>query len=89
MHRLWSIALGVIPVAVTALTADLALGQTRLPEVTVTAPGERSAAGYLELGRPSDVGSRLGLTLQELPASVDILPGEVIRERGIRLLKRR
>jgi iron complex outermembrane recepter protein len=82
MHRLWSIALGVIPIAVTALTADLSLGQTRLPEVTVTAPGEGSAAGSLELGRQSDVGSRLGLTLQELPASVDILPGFVIRERG-------
>ena len=82
MHRLWSIALGVIPVAVTALTADLSCGQTRLPEVTVTAPEERGAAGALELGRPSEVGSRLGLTLQELPASVDILPGSMIRERG-------
>jgi iron complex outermembrane recepter protein len=82
MHRLWSITLGVIPVAVAALAADQSLAQTRLPEVTVTAPREQTVGGSLELDRPSTTGSRLGLTPQELPASVDILPGEVIRERG-------
>jgi iron complex outermembrane receptor protein len=34
------------------------------------------------LDRESTTGSRLGLTLQELPAAVEIIPGEVIRERG-------
>ena len=59
MHRLWSIALGVIPIAVTVLTANFSFSHTTLPEVTVTAPAERSAAGSLELGHPSEVGSRL------------------------------
>ena len=36
----------------------------------------------MNYGRQSEIGSRLGITLQELPPSVDILPGEVIRERG-------
>ena len=82
MFRLWRIALCLILATVPALTDARSYAQTRLPEVTVTAPGERSAGGSLELGRQSEIGSRLGITLQELPPSVDILPGEVIRERG-------
>jgi iron complex outermembrane recepter protein len=82
MHRLWSTALGVIPVAVAVLAAGPSLAQTRLSEVTVTAPWEQTVGGSLELDRESATGSRLGLTLQEIPAAVEIIPGEVIREHG-------
>ncbi len=39
-------------------------------------------SGAMTLAAPSPTGSRLGLTPFEVPASLQILPGEVIRERG-------
>ena len=49
-----------------------------LPDVTVT--GERGVATPLLL--PSTAGSRLGLTPFETPASVAVVPGELIRKLG-------
>jgi len=82
MDKLWHIVRYLIPVAVAVLSAEPSAAQTRLPEVTVAAPWERHVGGSLELDRESTTGSRLGLTVQELPAAVEIIPGEVIRERG-------
>jgi iron complex outermembrane receptor protein len=36
----------------------------------------------LNLDNPSSTGSRLGLTPLQTPASVEVIPGETIRERG-------
>lgn len=62
--------------------AGSALAQSSLPPVVVTAPPSRSAGGSLDLESDATVSSRLGLTLREQPGAVEIMPGEVIRERG-------
>ncbi len=48
---------------------------------TVNVRDTRSAAG-LHLDEPTQGGSRTGVTAKELPASLEILDGETIRERG-------
>nr|MBA2724035.1 TonB-dependent receptor [Methylibium sp.] len=50
-----------------------------LPSIVVT--GERS--GSLRLEQPSTAGSRLNLTPLETPASVAVVPGELIRALGV------
>ncbi len=37
---------------------------------------------YSPLSKPSDTGSRLGLTIFEIPASINIIDSETMRERG-------
>lgn len=51
---------------------------TTLPAVTVT---DRSPARSA-LDEPSSTGSRLGLTPLQTPASIEVLRGETVRERG-------
>src|SRR5262245_58508576 len=82
MRRLWHITTRLLIVVIAGLIAGPVLAQTTLPPVVVTAPPGGSAGGSLNLKRESSVGSRLDLKLQEQPASVEIIPGEVIRERG-------
>lgn len=52
-----------------------------LKEVVVTANSESS---HFILAQPSQTGSRLNIPLKELPASVDVIAQEVMRERGNR-----
>ncbi|WP_341704292.1 TonB-dependent receptor [Ferrovibrio sp.] len=59
----------------------------QLPAITVSAdkaPEEANAPqeNSLNLNVPASTGSRLGLTPMETPASVEIIPGATIRERG-------
>jgi iron complex outermembrane receptor protein len=68
MKALWLI--------VAPLTAAAASDAT-LQEVVVT--GRRVS---LELERPTSTASRLGLTVLETPASIQVLSGDLIRERG-------
>ena len=82
MRRRWYIVASLLSMAVAMLIAGPLLAQTTLPPVVVTAPLGRSAGGSLDLARESSAGSRLGLTLKEQPAAVEIVPGEVLRERG-------
>ena len=59
-------------------TKGAAAAVTILPAVTVTdRPPARSA-----LDEPSSTGSRLGLTPLQTPASIEVLRGETVRERG-------
>jgi iron complex outermembrane receptor protein len=51
-----------------------------LPEVVVR--GEGIVSGNLSLEEPSGTGSRLGLKIREIPASVEVIPGEIVRQRG-------
>lgn len=68
----------------TAATAPSVLAQDiSLP--TVTVQGARDADS-LSLEGSSSSASRLGLTLRETPASVEILTQEVIQQRGARTL---
>ncbi len=50
-----------------------------LDPLIVTGKTEATAA---QLEAQTEAGSRLGITIKETPASVEIIPGEVVRERG-------
>ena len=63
-----------------ALAANApAFGDTILSTVEVTA--ERNA-GSLNLDQPSTTGSRTGVTVRELPASIESVDSATIQERG-------
>lgn len=54
-------------------------------EVTVIGqPVERQGTGTLNLNSPSTTSSRLGLTLREIPASIEVIGQQTIQERGFR-----
>lgn len=54
-------------------------------EVTVIGqPVERQGTGTLNLDSPSTTSSRLGLTLREIPASIEVIGQQTIQERGFR-----
>ncbi|CAO3360814.1 TonB-dependent receptor [Azospirillum palustre] len=53
-----------------------------LDPVTVTGRATDAAAAGLALDRPNTGGSRLGLTPLETPASVEVIDGRTIRDRG-------
>jgi iron complex outermembrane receptor protein len=74
-------------VSVTALLAGApalaqnADGAIPLDEITVSGEAGGLAAGP-NLNAASTAGSRLGLTPLETPASVDVISGDVVRDRG-------
>ena len=53
-----------------------------LPEVSVI--GERTSTGTVVLDDEAEAASRLGITIRETPASIEIVDQETIRERGDR-----
>jgi iron complex outermembrane receptor protein len=65
----------------TALASSIACAAepATLPAVTVTG---RSGGGGLQLDQASATGSRTGLTVRELPASVEAVSVEQVMERG-------
>ncbi len=68
--------------AMACLFAAAAHGQQevrQLDPLTVTGKIEPPAA---QLESPAETGSRLGLSVKETPASVEVIPGEILRERG-------
>jgi outer membrane receptor for ferric coprogen and ferric-rhodotorulic acid len=75
------------PVAAAFLAAWAALGtsltsaQQAKDTQTVTISGERDKRD-MPLEQPTGTGSRLGLSIRETPASVDVLSQEVMQERG-------
>ena len=69
-----------IPCAV-AREADTERKEGTLPAVTVSESARLDQPG-LALSKPEFIGSRLGLTPLETPASVEVLGGETIRARG-------
>lgn len=71
-----TLSLGVI--AALQLPQNAAAQDAALPAVVVS----ESAYPGLALTTPETTGSRLGLTPMETPASVEVLTGETIRERG-------
>jgi iron complex outermembrane receptor protein len=76
---------GVVTTTTPAL-AQTGEGET-LPTIEVQASGPRQDGGTadpvgLNLNTPNRSGSRLGLTPFETPASIEIIPGQKIRDRG-------
>jgi iron complex outermembrane receptor protein len=67
---------GLSSLAFGASTVRDESAERRLPEVSVEAESPPP------LERPSTAGGRLGLTLRETPASVDIIDQEALRARG-------
>ena len=82
MRTRWGITPHLLSMAVAVLIPGPLLAQPTMPPVVVTAPLGGGTGGSLYLGQEALVGSRLGLTLREQPASIEIIPGEVIRTRG-------
>jgi len=87
-------ALAATPAALAALAAFGAFGavpavaaaagpQPKLPRVEILGQTERRA-DRLPLDLPAASGSRLGLSPQETPASIDVITSETMRERGNR-----
>ena len=71
---------GLRPLAwAAALWCAAAGAQTRLPEVQVTETADRPGQ---RLALPADTASHTGVALQALPASVDGVSDEQVRERG-------
>lgn len=65
----------------TALAADATPPVTLAP-VTVTGQATEAAPAGLALDRPNTGGSRLNLTPLETPASVEVIAGQTVRDRG-------
>lgn len=82
--HLTGLALGMAAAStIAAPTGTTAAAQvTDLTPITVT--GERSREGaQIPLDQPVASGSRLGLTVRETPASVEIIDRDTMRSRGI------
>lgn len=68
--------------ALLAFPAALAFGQeaTQLETIVVSGQTETNSVG---LGKTAQTGSRLNLTVKEIPASVSVVDREMIEDRGI------
>ncbi len=69
--------------ALTLAASGSAIAQSTLDKVSVEGRAERDAA----LEQRADAGSRLGLTLRETPASVEVITQEQMQLRGARTLE--
>ncbi len=70
-----------LPLALSLSAAFPLAAQTLLPTVTVSAPADGPVA---PLDQPAASASRLGLSVRETPASIDVVPASVLAERGLR-----
>jgi hypothetical protein len=75
------------PGAQRSLTPARAAGQPR-PQTAVVAPtptdGRRAIQTPLDTNVVTEVGSRLGLTARQTPATVEVIDKQVIEDRGLR-----
>ncbi|ADX45842.1 TonB-dependent receptor [Paracidovorax avenae ATCC 19860] len=77
--RAWAVLLGTVPVAAMAQSSASGPSPTQLPAVEV-----RERAETPRLAQPAAAASRLGLAVRETPASIDVVPREMLAERGLR-----
>ena len=77
-----AMACAVSPALVQAQTSA-AQPEPVLEQVVIRADAERG----LTLGAPAAVGSRLGLSLRQTPASVEVIGQDLIQQRGARTLE--
>jgi len=71
---------GGLAVAEEIETQQTEVEATQMEPMQIRA--EAFAASILPLDLPAAAGSRLGLTIQETPASIDVITRELMRERG-------
>ena len=71
--------------ALAALHAASAAAQSSSDAQSVTVSGERDKR-HAPLEQPSGTGSRLGLSIQETPASIDVLSQDAMQARGDRTM---
>ncbi len=92
MHRGRMFALVMISCVVPSLsTAEEGKMENReevqVPQITVVgSPIARQGTGTLHLDQSSPSASRLGLSIREIPASVDIVDQTLLQERGLRTI---
>ena len=90
MRRNLAIALAIVscvlPVTVCAEEGgSKKQEEVNVPQITVIGqPIERLGTGTLHLEQSSATSSRLGLTLREIPASIEVISQQTIQERGFR-----
>jgi iron complex outermembrane receptor protein len=77
-----SVCLGILQIAGASMAAAEAASD---PEVVISSEAERS----LLLDSATKTGTRLGLTVRETPAIVDILTQTQLLERGARRVSKR
>lgn len=78
-----TIVLSLMPLSLFAEEGEEDPVETQ--EVTVIGqPVERQGTGTLHLESQSTTSSRLGLTLRQIPASIEVVSQQTIRERGFR-----
>lgn len=73
---------GLMAIAATLFTGQDVGAQQAQVLAPVEVKGDRSKE--LDLDRPSDTASRLGLTVRETPASIEVLDQSLLRRRGVR-----
>ena len=79
-----SLALAVLG-ACAALGAQAVRAEDAKELPTISVSGERDTR-TIPLDLPATTGSRLGTTIREIPASVDVISQEVMQERGDRTM---
>lgn len=79
-----SLALAVLG-ACAALSAQAVRAEDAKELPTISVSGERDTR-TIPLDLPATTGSRLGTTIREIPASVDVISQEVMQERGDRTM---
>ncbi|MFI8617517.1 TonB-dependent receptor [Acidovorax sp. NPDC077693] len=79
-HSFHPLRMAALPLALAAAFPLHAQTAGTLPDVVVK---ESATPGPL-LEQRTDSASRLGLTVRETPASIDVVPREVLAERGLR-----
>ncbi|MDA8453136.1 TonB-dependent receptor [Acidovorax sp. GBBC 3334] len=77
--RAWALLLGSVPMAALAQSSVPDGSPAVLPPVEVK---ERAEAP--RLSQPAGASSRLGLSVRETPASIDVVPRDLLAERGLR-----
>ncbi len=86
MHRGVVITLGIALCLIPFnLLAEEGEERVEVQPITVIGqPVEQLGTGALHLTQPSPTASRLGLTLREIPASIEVIGQQTIQERGFR-----
>lgn len=77
----------LMPLACKSVLADTSSNNLELPATQVSSQAINDADDRLHLDSPNNVGSRLGLTARETPASVETRTQAELQQKGLRTTK--